>query len=322
MNTMMYNAGEPSKTTAQPGISVVMPALNAGRTIGEALESLAGQVDGIEAIIVDGGSTDDTVAIAERCAFARVRSAPGSSIYEALNLAVAAARAPIVAWLNADDLFLPGMLAQALDIFAGAPDIDIVRGTALFMRSDAAGWQAHDRRIEEKAAGSLNLELITRGPLAINSMVFRRSALARIGPFDTSLRLAADREWMLRAWCAGVRIVEMGRPLYCYRVHSGSSTLDPARRNHLRTREEHAAILRRILPETRGSGASAAVKVAVQRWHAVECALRLQALAAAGEWRAAARLCAESTRTDPLWPLVLAGRIAANFRRNSGGPEQ
>jgi hypothetical protein len=127
---------------------------------------------------------------------------------------------------------------------------------------------------------------------------------------------------MLRAWRAGVRIVELNRPLYCYRVHSGSSTLDPERRNHSRTREEHAAILRRILPETRGPDGSPAVRSAVRRWHAVECALRLRALAAAGEWRAAARLCAESVRADPAWPLILAGLIAANFRGNSGGPEQ
>jgi glycosyltransferase involved in cell wall biosynthesis len=313
MNTDMNNARQPSGTTGEPVISVVMPALNAGVTIGEALESLTGQVPGLEVIVADGGSTDDTVAIARRFPFARVLSAPGTSIYQALNLAVADARAPVVAWLNADDRFLPGMLAQVLDAFTAAPDAEIVRGTPLFIRSDATGWQSNDGRIEAKAAGALSLALITRGPLAINSMVFRRSALARIGPFDTSLRLAADREWMLRAWCAGVRVVEMNRPLYCYRVHSGSSTLDPGRRNHLRAREEHAAILRRLLPLARAGGSAAAVRGALRHWHAVECALRLRALVSAGEWRMAARICRESLHADPAWPLILAGQIAENF---------
>jgi glycosyltransferase involved in cell wall biosynthesis len=305
----MNNAFDHSKATGRATLTVVMPALNAAATIGEALDSLVGQADGLEAIVADGGSTDGTVAVAERYPFAKVVSAPGSSIYEALNLALAAAQAPIVAWLNADDLFLPGALALALDAFAGAPEADIVRGLPQFIRSGAAGWQAHDRRIEARAAGALTLKLITRGPLAINSMLFRRDLLMRIGPFDTSLRLSADREWMLRAWRGGARILELGRPVYCYRVHRGSSTLDPGRRNHLRAREEHAAILRTLLPPALRLDAGDPIRIELRRWHAVESALRVQAAVRAGSWRDAARLCSEAGQADPAWPLVLAGQM-------------
>jgi glycosyltransferase involved in cell wall biosynthesis len=315
----MNNAVEHTGATGQPVLSVVMPALNAAATIGEALDSLVGQIDGLEAIIADGGSTDDTVAIAGKYPFVRVLPAPGSSIYEALNLALAAARAPVVAWLNADDLFLPGMLAAALDALARSPASDIVRGRPHFMRSDEGGWQAHDRRIEARADGALSLELITRGPLAINSMVFRQTLLARIGAFDGSLRLAADREWMLRAWCAGAQILELDRPLYCYRVHRGSSTLDPGRRNHLRARGEHATILRRVLPAALRRGAGDPVRIELRRWHAVESALRLQALLAAGRWREIAGFLAEAGRSDRAWPLILAGQVGMLLRRRWAG---
>ena len=315
----MNNAVERTEATGWPTLSVVMPALNAAATIGEALDSLAGQVDGLEAIIADGGSTDGTVAIAEKYPFARVLSAPGSSIYEALNLALAAARAPVVAWLNVDDLFLPGMLATALDALTRTPEADIVRGRPQFMRSDEAGWQAHDRPIEALAAGALTLPLITRGPLAINSMVFRRELLTRIGPFDGSLRLAADREWMLRAWRAGTKILELDRPLYCYRVHRGSSTLDPGRRNHLRARQEHAAILRRALPAGMRLDTSDPVRIELRRWHAVETALRMRATLAAGGWREAARLWAEAGRSDLAWPLILVGQVGMLLRRRWSG---
>jgi len=67
----MNNAVERTEATGWPTLSVVMPALNAAATIGEALDSLAGQVDGLEAIIADGGSTDGTVAIAEKYPFAQ-----------------------------------------------------------------------------------------------------------------------------------------------------------------------------------------------------------------------------------------------------------
>jgi|HubBroStandDraft_1064217.scaffolds.fasta_scaffold00328_20 glycosyltransferase involved in cell wall biosynthesis len=315
----MNNAVEPTGTTGRPVISIVMPVLNAAATIGAALDSVAGQTFELEAIIADGGSTDATVAIAGRFPFARVLPAPGSSIYEALNLALAAARAPILAWLNADDLFVAGALVRALDAFAAAPEAEIVRGTAQFRRSDAAGWQGREDRIEARAAGPLSLDLITRGPLAINSMLFRREVLTRIGPFDTSFRLAADREWMLRAWCRGVRVLELKHPVYCYRVHRGSSTLDPGRRNHLRVREEHIAILAQALPPALRLDPGAPVRIALRRWHAIECARLLRALPAAGGWRRTFRFLTEAVRRDPAWPLILAGEAAAKLLGRRAG---
>jgi glycosyltransferase involved in cell wall biosynthesis len=313
----MNNASDPPEATGRPRLTVVMPALNAAATIGAALDSVAGLAGTIEAIVADGGSADGTAAVAGRYPFVRVLTAPGSSIYEALNLALAEARAPVIAWLNADDLFLPGALDAALEAFAAAPDADILRGLPHFVRSDAAGWQQHETRIEARAAGTMTLALITRGPLSINSMLFRREALSRVGPFDTSYRLSADREWMLRAWRAGLRIVELGRPLYCYRVHSGSSTLDPGRRNHLRARAEHEQILRTVLPPALALDRRDPVRVELRRWHAVEAGLRLQAAVAARSWSAAVRIAVEAGRTDPVWPLILVGQAVARLRDRS-----
>jgi glycosyltransferase involved in cell wall biosynthesis len=287
-------------------LSVIMPVLDAAATIGEALASLTGQVDGLEAIVVDGGSRDGTLAVVERFPFARAIVLPGSSIYEAVNCAVAAARAPAVAWLNADDLFLPGALGAMLAALAASPEADIVRGQPEFMRSGAAGWQGHDRAIEARASGPLDLKRIARGPLAVNSMLFRRALLSAVGPFDTGLRLSADRDWVLRAWRQGARILELDQPVYCYRVHSGSQTLDPARRGHRRARDEHAVLLRRLLPDALRLDRRDPVRVELRRWHAVETALRLQG---AGDGRMAMRILGEAGRADPGWPLILAGQM-------------
>lgn len=307
----MNDAAGRDEATARPALSVVMPALNAAATIGEALASLDGQLAKLEIVLADGGSTDETVAIARRHPFVTLLEAPGSTIYQALNLAIAAARAPVIAWLNADDLFLPGALAAALAALADRPEAEIVRGRPEFRRSGPEGWGAHEPRIEQLSAGPLTLAQIMRGPLAVNSLVFRRAALARIGPFDPSFRLAADRDWVLRAWRQEIRIIELDRPLYRYRVHHGSSTLDPDRRNDARARAEHAAILRRDLPAALERQRRHPVTVELRRWHAVECALRLRPLIARGSWRDAARLAAEATRLDGAWPLILAGRAAA-----------
>src|SRR6516164_8205508 len=77
---------------------------------------------------------------------------------------------------------------------------------------------------DERAAPALDTDLLLRGPCAINSLCIRRTVFDRIGAFDTKYRLAADREWMLRAWIAAVPMVEIERPVYRYLMHDGSST--------------------------------------------------------------------------------------------------
>src|ERR1700681_1771402 len=93
-----------------PSLAVIIPTLNAGRMLGRALLSLAEQTVACEALLVDGGSSDDTVAVASAVSGVRVISAPGTSIYEALNRGIEASRAPAVCLLNADDTLLPGAL--------------------------------------------------------------------------------------------------------------------------------------------------------------------------------------------------------------------
>ena len=183
-----------------------MPSLNAAGTVRDALQSLLQQSTPFEAILVDGGSTDGTPALAAAIPNVNVISAPGTSIYQAINRGIEASRAPAICLLNADDALLPG----ALEAFAGAlarnPRAGIVRGWPTFVESVAGGAVSARPDGDRLTHRSLTLELLLRGPCAINSLCVRRATFDRIGTFDTSFRLAADREWMLRAWRAGVGI--------------------------------------------------------------------------------------------------------------------
>jgi glycosyltransferase involved in cell wall biosynthesis len=99
---------------ATPVLSVVMPSLNQRAFIGEAVRSVMAQaIDGLELVVQDGGSLDGTLdelaaLSAEFAGRLRWASAPDAGPAEAIHRAVLAARAPVVGWLNSDDLYTPG----------------------------------------------------------------------------------------------------------------------------------------------------------------------------------------------------------------------
>jgi glycosyltransferase involved in cell wall biosynthesis len=293
-----------------PDIAVVIPALNAAAHLGTALSSLAAQDADFEAVLVDGGSRDDTVAIAMQ-AGVRVISAPGTSIYEAHNRGFAETRAPAIVLLNADDVLLPGALAAWRDALAQAPAAGMARGRATFTEIDRAGVAGPVAGADERAAAPLDTDLLLRGPCAINSLCIRRAVFDRIGAFDTAYRLAADREWMLRAWIARVPLVEMDRPVYRYLMHDGSSTIDRARRNFALVRRENIAIAQHYLSGAPARQATPAALRAVRQWHAAEATMLAAHQLRAGALRDLLDTTRRAFRTAPLWPLRGAREVAA-----------
>jgi glycosyltransferase involved in cell wall biosynthesis len=293
-----------------PDIAVVIPALNAASHLRTALSSLAAQDADFEAVLVDGGSRDETMAIAAS-AGVRAISAPGTSIYEAHNRGFAETRAPAIVLLNADDVLLPGALAAWRDALAAEPTADIVRGRATFAEIDSAGVAGPVAGADERAAGPLDTDLLLRGPCAINSLCIRRAVIDRIGAFDTAYRLAADREWMLRAWIAEVPLLEIDRPVYRYLMHDGSSTIDRARKNFALVRRENIAIAQRYMSGDAARRASAETLRAVRQWHAAETTMLAAHQLRSSELGGVFDTTRRAFRTAPLWPLRGAREVAA-----------
>lgn len=135
--------------------SIVTPNYNYGRFLKKALESVLAQADApgapeIEHIVIDGGSTDDSVQILERWnSFVRDTAAAKESRYsfqfvsepddgqtDAINKGLRRATGDVVAWLNADEYYLPGKLALVAAHFAKHPEADFVYGEPLFVKED------------------------------------------------------------------------------------------------------------------------------------------------------------------------------------------
>src|SRR5688500_16749553 len=102
--------------SSTPLVSIVTPSYNTGRFIGDAVESvLAQDYPDIEYFVMDGGSTDNTLAELKRFGPPRVQwtSAPDGGQSDALNKGFAKAQGSIFGWLNSDDTYAPGAVAAA-----------------------------------------------------------------------------------------------------------------------------------------------------------------------------------------------------------------
>jgi glycosyltransferase involved in cell wall biosynthesis len=113
--------------TARPLVSVIVPTRDSGRFLAETLESVAAQtLANHEVVVVDAGSTDDTLELAARHAKARVISQRSTGLSGGWNEGIAAARGELVAFLDSDDLWHPRKLELQAAYLAGHPDVELV----------------------------------------------------------------------------------------------------------------------------------------------------------------------------------------------------
>jgi len=207
-----------------PLISIITPCLNRAAFIREAVESvLAQHYPNFEHIIMDGGSTDGTLDIL--CAYPHlcVTSEPDQGMYDAINKGVRKAHGELIGFLNTDDLYAPGCFSAVQQAFAANPNLEAVVGDAeVFTSTDPS---PEPDSVYPAITSQDFWHRILQGASIFNAWFFHRHAIERIGPFDTSFRTAADREYLIRAALLGIRPVPVSLPFYYYRKHSGSFTL-------------------------------------------------------------------------------------------------
>jgi glycosyltransferase involved in cell wall biosynthesis len=179
-------------------ISVITVVFNGADTIRTCLDSVTGQTHpDVEFIVVDGRSTDNTVAIVAEYGnrIARLVSEPDKGLYDAMNKGIGLATGEVIAFLNADD-FYPNadVLRHVADTFAEHPDTDAAYGDMLYVdRTDI-------RRVTRYwNAGPYQPGAFRWGWMPGHLAFFaKRSVYTRHGLFRLDLRSAADYELMLR----------------------------------------------------------------------------------------------------------------------------
>jgi glycosyltransferase involved in cell wall biosynthesis len=206
----------------QPGVSVVIATYNCGRFLPEAVESVLRQTyRDWELIIVDDGSADDTPgAVQPFLADARVRyhrrRHEGQSLTK--NHGVHMTRAPLVAFLDADDVWLPEKLARQVGLFRADPDLGVAFARHVLI--DEQGRELATRQPPLPSGGVLN-EIFRTNFVCFSSAVVRRAALASAGLFDPRLCLAVDYDLWLRV-ALRFRFDYVDSPLVKYRTGHAS----------------------------------------------------------------------------------------------------
>jgi len=172
--------------------SIITVALNEERTIRQTCESICAQeCDDYEWIVIDGGSTDGTLAILEdyREHITHLSSEPDEGIYDAMNKGVARASGTYLVFMNAGDAFCD---AQVLARVAReAPSREILYGDLLCQAADGS-------RFVKTFPDTLPGDFLVDSMLPHQASFFHRELFERYGGYDTSYRIAGDYELFVR----------------------------------------------------------------------------------------------------------------------------
>jgi hypothetical protein len=209
-----------------PRISVVTSCFNAEAHIEATLRSVLQQnYPGLEYIVIDGASSDGTLGIAQHHAdgLAVLRSEPDAGQYHGIQKGMTLATGEVMAWLNADDIYLPWTLRLVGELFARFPQLQWVIGTPGFM--DAAGACT---RISANSGTVYPQEFVRNGwfrsalagYLQQESMFWRRSLWDKVGGLDLALSYAADFD-LWRRFAEHAELVSVSVPLALFRQRPG-----------------------------------------------------------------------------------------------------
>ena len=204
----------------KPRISVIMPAYNAERFIAEGIQSLLAEreVD-LEAIVVSDGSTDGTAALVADLATdeprIRLLEEPHRGVAAARNTGLAAATAPLISFLDSDDISAAGRLKRQSDYLAAHPETAYVVGDLMLVREIGPDFLPVPGTPQRQTTG-----------VSLTTCLFRRGLFTTFGGFDETLEFGEDMDFFMRLWELSVPQHFERTTAVFYRQHDTNMTRD------------------------------------------------------------------------------------------------
>ena len=204
-----------------PLVSIVTPSYNQGRFLGRTINSVLGQTyPHIEYVVVDGGSTDESLDVL-RSFEDRVTwlSEPDRGQVSAINKGMARMQGEILAYLNSDDVLLPGAVARVVRFFREHPDCDMVYGDADYIDENDQVTGVYP------TAEYSFLRLMEDCMVCQPAAFWRRRIADKVGTFNEQLNYAMDYDYWQRIDRAGGIIRFLPERLACSRRYPETKTL-------------------------------------------------------------------------------------------------
>lgn len=212
-----YKAG-PASGRLQ--VAIVTPSFQHARFVRATIDSVLQQdYRRLRYIVQDGASSDGTRDILAAYGPAlQWNSEPDDGQACAINRGFARVSGDVMAWLNSDDILLPGAVKHVVDVFEKNPDVDVVYGHRIYL-------DTQNRDIGRCILPPHESEALRWADyIPQETMFWRRRVWDAIGPLDESFHYALDWDFILRAQAAGFRFKRLNRFLGGFRVHPAQKT--------------------------------------------------------------------------------------------------
>jgi len=217
----MTRHGKKRMNQTLPLVSIVTPSYNKGPFIEETILSIKNQTyPHIEHIVIDGGSTDGTLDILRKYEDSLTWiSEPDKGQSDAINKGWRIAKGEILAYLNADDTYMPSAVETAVKFLGEHPDVAMVYGQCNLI--DERGV------VIGRCGADSDLRKLLRGPCMIpqQTVFFRRRVIDDVGNLDANLHMAMDYDLWIRI-CLKFRIKYIPRVLANFRLCPGTKSVD------------------------------------------------------------------------------------------------
>jgi len=216
-------------SNSNPAVTIVIPAYNAARYIGQALDSIKAQTfSDYEVIVVNDGSEDrdelEQVLDSHPLPIVYI-SQENKGVSAARNAAIRIGRGPFYAQLDSDDQWTPDYLEVQLGFLRDNPDVAVVYPNATII-GDESDVELEFMKLSP-SEGEVTFEaLVKEKCVVMTSVTARMSAIREAGMYDENLRSCEDFDLWLRIVKSGGRIAYHRRPLVVYRRHLGSLSSD------------------------------------------------------------------------------------------------
>ncbi len=225
--------------------SIITPSFNQGRFIRDCIESVKAQT-GVEweHLVMDAGSTDETLAVLKDYPHLKWVSEPDKGMSDGINKGFLRATGDWVMWLNTDDYLLPGALARVAECAQKNPDADVIYGECLFVdESKKLLRRKADHRFD------FGILLFYGCYIPSTSTFLRRKIITAGHLLDIRYRVCMDFEYYLRLSHLGYKFCYLAEALAGFRWHGTNTSSQFVERRH----QERLEIQRHFLALTHRS---------------------------------------------------------------------